>query len=58
VLRPSSCAAPAHGLERAIEQQVEQEGLQNIIDVMPERNLGAPFCHRGLVEDSPPQTRA
>src|SRR6185436_8076824 len=36
-----------HGLQRSTEKQIQQKCFQNVVGVMPERDLGAAFfdCH-------------
>src|SRR6185503_5289401 len=47
-----------HGLERPAEKQVQQKRFQDIVGVMPERDLGAAFFDCHVVQDSPPKPRA
>jgi hypothetical protein len=39
-LRPSSAQLGRHGLDRAIEEHVEEEGLDNVVAVVPQGHLG------------------
>src|SRR6185436_710723 len=47
-----------HGLERPAEKQIQQKGFQNIVGVMPERDLSAAFFDCHVVQDSPAKPRA
>ena len=50
--------ARRHGLERAGEEEVQQQCLDEVVQVVPQRDLRRPDLGRDPVEDAPPKPRA
>ena len=47
-----------HGLERAGEEEIQQERFDEVVQVVPQRDLRGPDLGRDPVEDASPQPRA
>src|SRR5205085_10161536 len=47
-----------HGFERADVKKIEQKGRRDVVRMMTERDLGAAFFDRDVVENATTQTRA